>query len=714
MSEAPAHAGGRPLTSLAAVLLLAGMGGVLLRTIALKSITNDEIVHIPAGYSYLTERDFAINNEHPPLVKAWAALPLLAIGRDLPPPTATVGDTQIRTWNTMERFWAASQPRFRAVCFWTRAMMVPVTLALGWLVFSACRRRFGDRAALFAVALFCLEPTVLAHGRVVHTDVAAALAWFLAWERLWAYLRGPSARRALLVGAATGLALGIKFSLVLLPAILLVVFVFHLWTAPRRETPRPRLAAHGLMAAVVILLVVNASYAFRRPPLLPADRKWVETRSPSIAGVVTDGIARLSPVLPTYFSFGIYQVWLHNRDGHSTFLLGRYSDDGWRLYFPIAFALKTTLAFLAVTAGALLWGSWRALRHRDRRFVELLVPLALYAALAMSSQINIGIRHFLPVYPFLFVLGGAALDRVSRLRPPVAGIALTVLALGGAFAAVAGAFPDTMGYMNELRRGRPAWRYLADSNVEWGDDVVGLADFLRARGETAVRGQVAAAWGTLRRYGIEYRDLCTESGDPPAPTRFTAIGASSLNGATVPGGSPGTGRSTTEERVNFFAAYRARPPVAVLGKTIYVYEDWPLPPPTPPRHLPLAEGEFRGGIRIATAVHRMAAGQQEILRVVIVNSSRTVWLATARGVGAMNVRLGNHWRDASGRLLVNDDARARLTKDLAPGEEIELPLAVNAPREPGDYVLELDLLQEGIAWFGDKGAPTVRLPVKVE
>lgn len=713
MADTPPHAGVRTLTPLVAVLLLAVLGGVLLRTVALKSITNDEIVHIPAGYSYLTERDFAINNEHPPLVKAWAALPLLAMGLDVPHPAASVGSSQVRSWNTMERFWAANQPRFAAICFWTRAMMVPFALALGGLVFTACRRRFGERAALFALALFCLEPTVLAHGRVVHTDVAAALFYFLAFELLWAYLSDPSAARALRLGAVTGLALGVKFSLVVLPALLLAAFAAMWWNAPGRETPRSRLAAHALLAAAVILLAVNASYAFRRPPLLASDRAWVEARSPRIAEAVTAGIARLSPVVPTYFSFGVYQVWLHNHDGHATYLLGRYRDTGWPIYFPVAFAFKTTLAFLVVAVGAVLWGSWQALRRRDRRFVTLLVPLAAYAALAMSSHINIGVRHFLPVYPFLFVLGGAALDRLWGLRRRVVGRSLVVLAIGGAFAATAGAYPDYMGYMNELTAGRPAWRVLADSNVEWGDDVVQLADFLHARGETAVRGHVAGGWGTLQRYGIEYRDLCPASGEPPEPTRFVAIGASSLNGATVPGGSPGTGRSTTEERVNFFAAYRAREPVAVLGKTIYVYEDWPLPPP-PPRQVPLADGEFRGVLRVAAPFHSVPAGQQGTVRVVIANSSRTVWLAGPSGTGARNVRLGNHWLDASGRMLVHDDARTSLPRDLAPGEEIELPLVVNAPRERGDYLLELDLLQEGVAWFGDKGAPTRRLPVRVE
>jgi hypothetical protein len=65
-------------------------------------------------------------------------------------------------------------------------------------------------------------------------------------------------------------------------------------------------------------------------------------------------------------------------------------------------------------------------------------------------------------------------------------------------------------------------------------------------------------------------------------------------------------------------------------------------------------------------------------------------------------------------MLVHDDGRAPLPRDLGPGEELELSMVVNAPRDPGDYLLEVDLLQEGVAWFGDKGSPTVTLPVRVE
>jgi hypothetical protein len=125
------------------------------------------------------------------------------------------------------------------------------------------------------------------------------------------------------------------------------------------------------------------------------------------------GTARvLSYVLPTDFVLGVFwQAW-HNRQGHPASLLGMYSPTGWWYYFPVAFALKTTLPFLLLSLASLAWGAYEFFKRRDRRFLILLTPFALYTAFVLLSRINIGVRYYLPAFPFLFILGGALLDRL--------------------------------------------------------------------------------------------------------------------------------------------------------------------------------------------------------------------------------------------------------------------------------------------------------------
>jgi 4-amino-4-deoxy-L-arabinose transferase-like glycosyltransferase len=129
---------------------------------------------------------------------------------------------------------------------------------------------------------------------------------------------------------------------------------------------------------------------------------------------------------------------------------------------------------------------------------------------------------------------------------------------------------------------------------------------------------------------------------------------------------------------------------------------------------PLDAGGFRAELSAVDPPSHLRAGEQANVRVVVKNTGDSTWLARERGASPLQLSAGNHWLDAAGDTVSNDDGRAPLLKDLRPGEETELRLVVNAPRRPGDYLLEIDMLQEGVSWFGLKGSRTLRLPVKVE
>jgi hypothetical protein len=108
----------------------------------------------------------------------------------------------------------------------------------------------------------------------------------------------------------------------------------------------------------------------------------------------------------------------------------------------------------------------------------------------------------------------------------------------------------------------------------------------------------------------------------------------------------------------------------------------------------------------------MRAKKEAMLVVRVKNISPATWLARERGGSPRQVSLGNHWLDPSGKTVINDDGRSALLRDLRSGESVELPLAVSAPA-PGNYILEIDLLQEGVTWFGLAGSQTVKIPVEV-
>lgn len=179
-----------------------------------------------------------------------------------------------------------------------------------------------------------------------------------------------------------------------------------------------------------------------------------------------------------------------------------------------------------------------------------------------------GIRHLLPVFPFLFILSGAFLDSLLRqTREAKTLVVLVVVLIGWSGFEAVRAFPNHISYMNELAWRHPHWYYLSDSNVEWGDDVPALASYLRQRGETKVRAALLGGWATLPYYGVEYIDIHVPSGVVLPETRYVAIGASFLNGSTASVTKPG------QRSVDFFAEYRDRVPEAVFGNSIYLYRE---------------------------------------------------------------------------------------------------------------------------------------------
>jgi tetratricopeptide (TPR) repeat protein len=247
--------------------------------------------------------------------------------------------------------------------------------------------------------------------------------------------------------------------------------------------------------------VVDAMPAIRQTVLSPAQvRKYDELMAappPALAPRLLQGLRRRQ-WLPEAYLYGCAHAWCYAQ-ARPAFLNGQFSLQGWKIFYPYTFLVKTPLPVFAVMALALAaavarWRAngrtpaascWRRAARGLYATLPLWALLVFYWAAVIPSHLNIGHRHILATYPPLFVLGGAAagwLDgwRTSRRAARAAGLALGVL-LAALAAEVLYRFPNYISYFNGLVRPARAYRHLVDSSLDWGQDLPGLQRYLAAR-----------------------------------------------------------------------------------------------------------------------------------------------------------------------------------------------------------------------------------------
>jgi dolichyl-phosphate-mannose-protein mannosyltransferase len=495
----PAPAPAQPLNSVphawAVPILLAIFTAAAAYSLTQDSATFDEGTHLGAGYAILDRHDFRLNPDHPPLSRVWAALPVWLSGMRKPDYNATSWrgwnadpNEPYRTGASQEGFGFAlinGPPEDPArldpmqVLVPARLMILVPGILLGLLVYRWAREIWGRGGALTALFFFCLSPSMLAHTRLVTTDMFASLGFTATFYAFWRFCGSPGWKWALLTGLALGGALLSKYSSVALVPILGLLGLA--WAAegsgePGAAARRLRMAAGALVLALAVAFAcIWAGYGFRYAASPEPDYRinWSYLRLKEGAWKNLIDAARAAHLAPEAALYSVAS--LPGGSKRNSFLNGRISDSGWWYYLPEAFLLKTPpalLILLAALAGLAL--ARRRLRSFDVWY--LVLPVALYFAVSMLSRMSIGHRHIVPVEPLLLVAAGGL---ATVLSGPMTRVAAGVAAAGFAVS-FAAASPDYLSYFNILAGGpKGGWRYLVDSNVDWGQDLVRLRRWMR-------------------------------------------------------------------------------------------------------------------------------------------------------------------------------------------------------------------------------------------
>ena len=460
------------------ILVLCGLalvlGVQLVAAVRQWSITSDEINHLHAGYRYLTCGDFGWNPEHPPLLKLVAALPLLAMQVNDPAPGACgMANSKAIDFHVGHDFTFANPERMLMAGRAAASLFVFALLALVWF---GARKMFGVEAALIAASLLVFDPSMLAHGALVTTDMAATFGFLAAVLALYFYLESRVGFYLIITGVATGIALAVKHSSVLLAPALLALAILDPVFVSSAEKSRARRILENLAAVVIVGLIAVAvlwmTYGVRYAARPNGAETWanesVADSNSMIATRIIPGLER-AHLLPEAYLKGFQDILVDPEViPRPAFLLGRVYRGGRWFYFPVAALIKFSAVVLIFALAACF--SWRFWKKHRRELLFLIVPPAIFMAASCASNINMGIRHILPVLPFLILFGASGTwVLLSRYKN---GLAVCAVAVFLHAASSLHAFPNYIAYSNEFWGGPSnTYRYLADSNVDWGQSM---------------------------------------------------------------------------------------------------------------------------------------------------------------------------------------------------------------------------------------------------
>jgi Dolichyl-phosphate-mannose-protein mannosyltransferase len=506
-----------------------------------QSLTYDEPAHIIAGIDAWRHGRFEHWNDHPPLGRLWLALPLARV------------DSQF-AWQQLPTGFRvmAMQPGPEVLALRTRPMNTVLGLTLGIALWFAARRLFSVGAANVALALFVFTPSLIAHFSVATTDGIGTLFIFLTAFQLVRWRHRPNWQQTVLMGLALGGLLLAKFYA---PPLVLLALVLMLVLKPEGVARRPAQWNWKPAAAALVLASITlwAGYFFHVSHLKVGDGKVVAT-FPNRAEKTwpTKASLNVSGYVPAgEFFEGLREVAFSNKHGRPAWFMGKiYPTGGIKTYYPAAIVLKWPAILLGLFLASLLMG----VRKTCSNSSDLLAMCAfglVFLFFAIQSKYDIGERHILPLYPFALLIAAAIWEHVKARRSAMIFLVL-LLALNAADALRAA--PDYLAYFNVLVKPTSSWRYLTDSNLDWGQGLIALREYEQKHPEESLR---------LAYFGSVEPSLYGVRAVPLSP-------GERVEGTVVAGASVLSGQVLADP--NGYRWLLAYPPQQMIDRSMFVFD----------------------------------------------------------------------------------------------------------------------------------------------
>ncbi|MEZ6058851.1 MAG: glycosyltransferase family 39 protein [Planctomycetaceae bacterium] len=417
-----------------------------------------------------------------------------------------------------DRFLELNGPRALWQLKLARWMCVPFSLLGAWTCYRWSRDLFGEAAGFAALLLWCFSPAVLGHGTLITADVASASFFVATCYAFRNWLLRPSWRSCATLGVFLGTALLVKFTCLLLFAILgllsvcSVLFPFavppgsgtgtsagsevdsHLANSPGRRLRTGQLA----LAFALAMFLVNLGFGFEGTGTRLRDYNFV---SQALAGphdtVPPDAperrtslwmygnrfrdqwVGRLPVPIPVYYLRGIDIQKKDFEAPRPSYLFGKWKSGGWWYYYLAGALVKLPVGTLLLIFVGLLQAARGVSRcHPVDEFLLIVPMLAVLGVCSAQTNMSHHLRYCLPALPFLFISISRGVSVPGAFRN-VAAAAVVGMLLSSLWV-----FPNSLSFFN-LAAGGPenGKRYLLHSNLDWGQNFLFLKDWMAGHPE---------------------------------------------------------------------------------------------------------------------------------------------------------------------------------------------------------------------------------------
>ncbi|MCL5017505.1 MAG: glycosyltransferase family 39 protein [Patescibacteria group bacterium] len=590
----------------------------------------DELAHIPAGYSYVKYFDYRLNPEHPPLVKALAAMPLLFQNLNFPINSDAWQNQVNSQWEIGTKFLYESGNNADNIIFYSRLFPILLTLILIGFAYFWASELMGRWWALLPTALIGFSPNFLAHGHYVTTDVGASLGFLVGTYFFLKYVYSPTQKNIIFAGVAFGFAELLKFSTVLLAPLFIGIVLIIFLEKTIKEIKSPvtdkfkrvfkyfyqdfgRLLLIFIVGGSVIYVVyfiftfnypIQKQYSDTASILQGFGKRWLA--DPVIA---MSGSAILRPI--AQYLLGVLMVMQRSSGGNTAYFLGQVSNLGNKLYFPMVFLMKETLPALIIIFFGTLYALYRIIKRSINRidslknaFAEYLITnfseftmllfVLGYWGYSLTSTLNIGFRHIMPTLPFIYILASQSikkwfasmpkfiaegpaekfLNSINKLRSLFIKILLLMILLFWLITSAFSTYPYFLSKFNEIFGGKSGgYKYVTDSNFDWGQDLKRLKKWVNDPPNGEIIDKIAVDYfgGGDPKYYLGDKEVTWKSsyGNPMENgIKWLAVSINTIQSA-VEKTIPGLNRDPQDE---YLWLNKPLSPDYVVGTSIFIYK----------------------------------------------------------------------------------------------------------------------------------------------